>query len=458
MTLEENARRLLSVAERLRGPFGNAANTRALLVEPMLSALGWDTTDVEQVVREWPLGNGTASYALMDSDAPMLFIEVRGVDAGIREADSGLPTIKPGTVQWLALTDGISYRIFTAPETESGEPRLICSAELGGVASGSRGDTGNLALLSRESVLDGSLQESVDRLFADPRVREALVDLTRNPSPVFLSALRDAVGAPVVREAALRAALQRVFDADPESKAPIATHTVVATPIVEAMPAVEATPPAIVTTEPGTHDGGGGETPPPPWLRPSRPSAAPAVGGSTPGPTVPATDESPQRMPTALLAPGESNTDARAAASPTTAAAERPHLPFGNGQSQYPLVDFLAGKPSGIVEIFEQLDGYALSLGPDLTRRVNADYVEYLRDRTSRFTLELYQHRIIMHVWLDPAAIQAWWWAEDATRHMIDVRDRGADAAEYSISDAEQLPDAKELVRLAYSGFPERRV
>ena len=51
MGLVEEVRKVLAAAGKLKGPAGNEANTKALLIEPMLAALGWDVTDVDHVVR-----------------------------------------------------------------------------------------------------------------------------------------------------------------------------------------------------------------------------------------------------------------------------------------------------------------------------------------------------------------------------------------------------------------------
>jgi hypothetical protein len=84
MELVDEIRRLVGLAERLRGPVGNQANTRAVLIEPMLSALGWDTTDLEQTVRDWPTrDNSSIDYALKVGGANVVFVETRGANESI---------------------------------------------------------------------------------------------------------------------------------------------------------------------------------------------------------------------------------------------------------------------------------------------------------------------------------------------------------------------------------------
>ncbi len=65
MSLAQTVEQALQPASRLKTSGGNEANTKALLIEPMLSALGWDTIDVDQVEREYRVYDKTAlDYAL----------------------------------------------------------------------------------------------------------------------------------------------------------------------------------------------------------------------------------------------------------------------------------------------------------------------------------------------------------------------------------------------------------
>jgi len=84
MPLIDEAIRLAGIVDRLRGPLGNSGNTRALLIEPMLSALGWDTSDLGQVVRDWPLSDSLSiAYSLRIADETAMLIQARGVTEGV---------------------------------------------------------------------------------------------------------------------------------------------------------------------------------------------------------------------------------------------------------------------------------------------------------------------------------------------------------------------------------------
>jgi predicted transport protein len=118
--------------------------------------------------------------------------------------------------------------------------------------------------------------------------------------------------------------------------------------------------------------------------------------------------------------------------------------------AQNALRDFLTGKPPAIAGLFAALDEYGRSL--TATRRIRRPDVEYLRGETSCFTLEAQEECVRLSLSIDPEAVKAWWWSPGAKRFTIDIRQRGAREMEYSVSDAGQLDDACQLIKLAYDG------
>jgi predicted type IV restriction endonuclease len=74
-SLEHAVEAVLERAER--GPM-NESNTKVLLVEPVLQALGWDTTNLDCVTREHKVYDGTfLDYALVAGGRPVLFVEAK---------------------------------------------------------------------------------------------------------------------------------------------------------------------------------------------------------------------------------------------------------------------------------------------------------------------------------------------------------------------------------------------
>lgn len=81
MALADQLVARLSQADQLRGTkAANEANTKAVLIEPILQALGWDTTDPSQVSREYRVFDGTfLDYALLIDGQPRLFVEAKAI-------------------------------------------------------------------------------------------------------------------------------------------------------------------------------------------------------------------------------------------------------------------------------------------------------------------------------------------------------------------------------------------
>ena len=217
MALVDSVTRVVASAVQLRGPTANLANTRALVVEPMLNALGWDTTNLEQVARDWPVrDNYSISYALRVGDRSALFVQTMPIDMGVEDTgmvDETLDHLAGAETGWCLITNGLHYRVYKADDAVAHDNRLLFELELADVASEPSSDAArDLALLSRESLINGSLELRGEEFYVDPRVRQALLDLCRNPSSSFLEAMNEAVGGPSVPVERVRASLARAVD------------------------------------------------------------------------------------------------------------------------------------------------------------------------------------------------------------------------------------------------------
>jgi hypothetical protein len=310
MALADEIGRLAGVAERLKGPVGNKANTKALLIEPMLSALGWDTSNLEQTVRDWPLReNVSLDYALRVGDANAMFVEVRGANQGIEDEAFVRQTVEQVSdagVAWCVLTNGLSYRVYKANESVPTEQRLFLEVDLGSGAP-AQGLEKRLSLIGRESVIDGSLQRAGDQVFTDPRVHGALVQLAANPSAAFLQAVAEAIGGPGLPTSRLRESLARVFGA--EAAAPAAPSTAPAAPAA-AQPSVPKVqqPPAPPKRAPSLAPT---EIAPPP-----APPPKPAPPAAPPPPKAPAAEPAPPPEPLPTAAPPNAQAALEPAAKP----------------------------------------------------------------------------------------------------------------------------------------------
>lgn len=217
MALSDEVKKLLNAAEKLKGQAGNEANTKALLIEPMLAALGWRTSDLDEVIREWRVYDNTSlDYALMVGEKPGLYLEAKAISKNLDDKQSIAQAVNYANndgVLWCVLTNGLTWRVYKTNEPVAMDQKLLFEVDLADVAAGSAADAAkSLQLLSRESILDGSLDLWGERVFTDTRVRQALAELARDPPAAFVAAIVDSMGKPEVADERLKESIARVFD------------------------------------------------------------------------------------------------------------------------------------------------------------------------------------------------------------------------------------------------------
>ena len=90
------------------------ALTRYALIDPMLRELGWDTDDPALVVPEYRSGSGSADYALMDDDRPLMMVEAKKLDTPLRDAvlSQGINYCLMEGTKHFTVTDGQRWEIY----------------------------------------------------------------------------------------------------------------------------------------------------------------------------------------------------------------------------------------------------------------------------------------------------------------------------------------------------------
>lgn len=359
VSLSATLKDLSTKAEALAGsPQANEANTRVVLIEPLLGALGWDTADPLQVHREYPVYDGTKlDYALLIDGEPRLFVEAKAVGEELRAPKFVAQAINYANnegVLWCVLTDGINYRVYKANEPVGMEDKLLFEADLS-EAAGRAGEVARvLGRISPDAVASGELDAWGEQLFADGRVRDALARLGSKAPDPLIEMLTKQLGQPKLSDTVLRASLSRVL--------------------------------------------AGSESPP-----------------------TPAT---------------------------TKKAATRGGRPKG-GAKEYPIEHHTAGKPQEIVAMFEDLDAWARTLGPDVSRVVRKLYISYTREKKSFFTTELQQTKLWIYLSLPPTPGSSYWDPE-CMRDVTNIGHYGLGDTEYRLASPSQLGDLKQIITVAY--------
>ncbi len=99
-----------------RGDMGtNETRTRMALIDPLLTALGWDTSDPALVTPEYSIENRRADYALKppSSTLPAMFIEAKKLGEGFEQHREQMTNYSNmAGVRYAALTDGDRWEVY----------------------------------------------------------------------------------------------------------------------------------------------------------------------------------------------------------------------------------------------------------------------------------------------------------------------------------------------------------
>jgi hypothetical protein len=159
-------------------------NTKAVLINPILRALGWDLEDLEEVRLEFKLRamDNPVDYALMLQRAPRLFVEAKALGGNVsdpRWAGQIMGYAAVAGVEWVALTDGDSWHVYNSHVAVPVEQKLFRKVRL---SEDSEEAADTLSLLSRDRMKDNLIDSLWNAHFVDRQVRTAL-EKTFGPDP-----------------------------------------------------------------------------------------------------------------------------------------------------------------------------------------------------------------------------------------------------------------------------------
>ncbi len=185
------------VLGRLQRGTMNESNTKVLLVEPVLEALGWDTKNLDCVTREHKVYDGSfLDYALLIAGKPVLFVEAKAWGGNLADPKWTAQTVNYANnegVVWCVLTDGVVYRVYKTNEPVDMARKLVFEIDLREGTDDQKGSVvfQRLRLLSQSALTGGQLDALGSRLFDEARVRRALENLFRGAPNRFVSLIRD---------------------------------------------------------------------------------------------------------------------------------------------------------------------------------------------------------------------------------------------------------------------------
>lgn len=155
---------LARVADRIESlasedPFMKEANVKLRVVQPLLAALGWDTTagDVEM---EWSVRVGrktvAVDFALLLEKKAVVFVETKSFDSNL-DKDDAQQAISYGRVEgvkWCVLTNGKELNLYDSSESKEPEESLVTSINLAQVGS----ESDEIRLLSKEALVSQEIE------------------------------------------------------------------------------------------------------------------------------------------------------------------------------------------------------------------------------------------------------------------------------------------------------------
>ncbi len=126
----------------------------------------------------------------------------------------------------------------------------------------------------------------------------------------------------------------------------------------------------------------------------------------------------------------------------------KPIVPGYVTKAAYTVQQHTANMPSAIVDLFQQVDGYALSLGDDVERRPVKQYVGYFAGKRSFFTLELKKVKIYAYISITPSEAQPW----DKTdmRDATKIGHYGMGDTEFVLRSSVQIARLKAFIHQSY--------
>jgi len=185
-------------------------NTKAALIDPLLSALSWDLQEIDEVRREYrrkPQDN-PVDYALFLNRTECLLVEAKSLEKDLSDRKWISQNISYAAVvgvKWCVLTNGDEYRIYNSHAEVDVDEKLFRKVSISDSDSKFLLDT--IVLLSKDKMHGSLLDELWKAHFIDRKVRLAFDNLLgEDDGPLIRAICKKADG---VTHSEARAALKR---------------------------------------------------------------------------------------------------------------------------------------------------------------------------------------------------------------------------------------------------------
>ena len=169
-------------------------NTKAMLIEPILDALGWNTRDCDEVHHEYRFKrtDSPVDYAMIVAGTPRLFLEAKGLGenpADRKWVSQVLGYATTAGVEWCVVTTGDEWRFYKSTAAVDAEEKLFLRVGLSDSQSSLDEAVATLALLSRENTERNMLAQE----WTVHQINQALAGMLKSADKGLVRLLRNRV-------------------------------------------------------------------------------------------------------------------------------------------------------------------------------------------------------------------------------------------------------------------------
>jgi hypothetical protein len=192
--------------------------TRTIFIDSLLTTLGWDVRDPDEVELEYPTIDGkSVDYALKINKKPVVLLEAKALDDPLDDVKAVTQIVGYAAndgVEWCVLTNGIRYKVYSSSEKAAAPNKLLFEVSIDPESSSQYSIeqmASHLVRLSRDAMAHGVLDELGEEIFTTAKVRKALDRLFADQDASFLRVIRKALDDDSIAPAQIRAALSRIW-------------------------------------------------------------------------------------------------------------------------------------------------------------------------------------------------------------------------------------------------------
>jgi predicted type IV restriction endonuclease len=166
------------------------ADTKRVIIEPILQLLGWDVLGVEEVKNEYRAksSDNPVDYGIFLGKKPAFFLEAKSLGTNIDDRKCITQTVAYASncgTEWAVISNGKDWAIYNALAPVDAEKKLFrkFSIDQDGVEE-------SLSLLQKSSMGEAKIKQAWDMEHAVKQVLQAMRDLTTGRNKTLVGLIR----------------------------------------------------------------------------------------------------------------------------------------------------------------------------------------------------------------------------------------------------------------------------